>query len=64
MPFVERLKTSFGEEPFKTAIIVKLNTTSGLVLAGEAPLEIKPGYINETMENPPACAVGASWRRR
>ncbi len=26
MPFVERLRTSFGEEPFKTAIIVALHT--------------------------------------
>ena len=50
MPFVERLRTSFGEEPFKTAIIIRLTTSSGLVGWGEAPLEIKPGYIYETME--------------
>lgn len=49
MPFVERLRTSFGEEPFKTAIIAKLTTESGIVGWGEAPVEIHPGYSYETM---------------
>jgi O-succinylbenzoate synthase len=49
MPFVERLRTSFGEEPFKTAVIVRLTTDDGLVGWGEAPLEIHPGYSYETM---------------
>jgi O-succinylbenzoate synthase len=50
VPFVERLKTSFGEEPFKTAIIARLMTEDGLVGWGEAPVEIHPGYSYETME--------------
>lgn len=50
MPFVEKLRTSFGEEPFKTANIVRLITDDGLVGWGEAPVEIRPGYIAETME--------------
>lgn len=49
MPFVEKLRTSFGEEPFKTAVIVRLTTDDGLVGWGEAPLEIHPGYSYETM---------------
>ncbi|MBE2183723.1 MAG: o-succinylbenzoate synthase [Anaerolineae bacterium] len=49
MPFVEKLRTSFGEEPFKTAVLIKLITDDGLVGWGEAPVEIHPGYSSETM---------------
>lgn len=49
LPLVEKLKTSFGEEPFKTAILVQLNTDSGVVGWGECSLEINPGYSSETM---------------
>lgn len=49
MPFVERLRTSFGEEPFKTAMIVRLETDQGIVGWGECPVESHPGYSYETM---------------
>ncbi len=49
MPFVEKLRTSFGEEPFKTAVLAKITTEDGLVGWGEAPVEIHPGYSSETM---------------
>lgn len=50
MPFVETLRTSFGEEPFKTAVLVRLETDDGLIGWGEAPVEVHPGYSYETME--------------
>ena len=34
MPYVERLRTSFGEEPFKTAIIVRLETDDEITRKG------------------------------
>ncbi|MBL8145382.1 MAG: o-succinylbenzoate synthase [Anaerolineae bacterium] len=49
MPFVETLRTSFGEEPFKTAVLVRLETDDGIVGWGEAPVEVHPGYSLETM---------------
>jgi len=49
MPFVETLRTSFGEEPFKTAVLVRLETDDGIVGWGEAPVEVHPGYSYETM---------------
>lgn len=49
MPFVERLKTSFGEEPFKTALLVELLTDEGVTGWGECSAEINPGYSYETM---------------
>jgi len=49
MPLVERLGTSFGKEPFKTAILVRLETDAGVVGWGEASAEINPGYAYETM---------------
>ncbi len=49
MPFVELLRTSFGAEPFKTATLVELHTSEGVVGWGEAPVEITAGYIYETM---------------
>lgn len=50
MPFVETLRTSFGEEPFKTALLVRLETDDGLIGWGEAPVEVHPGYSYETMD--------------
>ena len=50
MPFVETLRTSFGEEPFKTAVLVRLETEDGIVGWGEAPVEVHPGYSYETMD--------------
>ena len=49
MPLVERLGTSFGKEPFKTAILVELETTDGVIGWGETSSEINPGYSYETM---------------
>ncbi len=49
LPFVEPLRTSFGEEPFKTAILVELETDAGVIGWGEATAEIMPGYSSETM---------------
>ncbi len=49
LPFVEPLRTSFGEEPFKAAILVEVITEDGVHGWGEACTEIKPGYGAETM---------------
>ncbi len=49
LPFVEPLRTSFGQEPFKAAILIELTTTNGITGWGEACTEIAPGYGAETM---------------
>ena len=49
LPLVERLRTSFGQEPFKTAILIRLETDTGVVGWGEASCEIRPGYSAETI---------------
>lgn len=49
MTLVERLRTSFGEEPFKAAVLVELETDSGIVGWGESSAEINPGYSYETV---------------
>src|SRR6185503_19346435 len=49
MPFVERLRTSFGEEPFKAGILIELQTYNGLSGWGECSSEITPGYSYETI---------------
>lgn len=49
LPLVERLRTSFGEEPFKACILVKLETDEGFTGWGECSAEITPGYSPETM---------------
>lgn len=49
MSLVETLKTSSGDEPFKTGVIVKLQTDSGITGWGEASPEIAPGYNYETV---------------
>lgn len=41
---VEPLKTSFGVEPFKAAVIVEVTTENGITGWGEASVELKPGY--------------------
>ncbi len=48
MTLVERLKTSFGEEPFKACVLIELITDDGVVGWGESPTEINPGYSYET----------------
>ena len=49
MPLVERLGTSFGKEPFKAAILLRMETESGVIGWGEASSEIRPGYSSETV---------------
>jgi O-succinylbenzoate synthase len=49
LTLVERLGTSFGKEPFKSAILIELETDSGMIGWGEASAEIHPGYSSETM---------------
>jgi O-succinylbenzoate synthase len=49
LPFVEPLRTSFGEEPFKAAVIVELRTSDGVTGWGECSVEVRPGYGPETV---------------
>ncbi len=49
MTLVERLRTSFGEEPYKAAILVELTTDEGITGWGECSAEINPGYSYETV---------------
>ncbi len=46
---VETLRTSFGEEPFKSAVLVALETDGGVVGWGESSAEVNPGYSYETV---------------
>lgn len=49
IPYVEPLRTSFGVEPDKVAVLVCVTTTDGVEGWGEAAVEIKPGYGSETV---------------
>lgn len=49
LPLVELLKTSFGAEPFKSAIIIEVVTEAGLTGWGEIALKTKPSYGAETV---------------
>lgn len=49
LTLVERLRTSFGEEPFKSGVLVRLETDEGVVGWGETASEINPGYSYETV---------------
>lgn len=49
MPLVELLRTSFGAEPYKTAIVVEVLTNEGLTGWGETALKTKPSYGSETI---------------
>ena len=49
LPLVELLKTSFGAEPFKTAIIIEAVSERGLTGWGETALKTKPSYGSETV---------------
>lgn len=49
LPLVELLKTSFGAEPYKSAIIVEAVDDAGLTGWGEAALKTKPSYGSETI---------------
>ena len=50
IPLVEPLKTSFGVEENKDALLVELITTKGLVGWGEVSVGPTPGYGPETMK--------------
>ncbi|QPC81476.1 o-succinylbenzoate synthase [Phototrophicus methaneseepsis] len=49
MPFVEPLKTSFGMEPFKGAVLVEVITEDGVSGWGESAVAPQPGYSGETV---------------
>ncbi|NWF68200.1 MAG: o-succinylbenzoate synthase [Chloroflexi bacterium] len=49
LELVEKLRTSFGEEPYKTAVLAEVETSEGVIGWGESSLEIRPGYSYETM---------------
>ncbi len=49
LPYVEPLRTSFGVEPAKSALLVEVETTSGIIGWGEGVTEVRPGYGYETI---------------
>jgi len=49
LPLVEKLKTSASSESFKSAIIVELITSDGVIGWGECPTKMAPSYAYETM---------------
>src|SRR5690606_3558179 len=49
LPFVEILRTSFGQDPFKAAVIVEVTTENGVTGWGEISVEVEPGYGSETV---------------
>ncbi|GAB4509788.1 MAG: o-succinylbenzoate synthase [Anaerolineae bacterium] len=50
MPLVEKLRTSTGSyEPFRSAIIIELTTTDGVIGWGECPTKMRPSYAYESM---------------
>jgi O-succinylbenzoate synthase len=49
LPLVEKLRTSYGAEPFKSAVIVELITEDGRTGWGECPTKMRPSYAYETV---------------
>lgn len=49
LPLVEQLTTSASAEPFKSAIIVELHTSEGVIGWGECPTKMEPSYAYESM---------------
>lgn len=49
IPYVEPLRTSFGVEPNKAAILVEVETENGIIGWGEGVTEDRPGYGYETI---------------
>jgi O-succinylbenzoate synthase len=49
LELAEKLRTSYGAEPFKSAVIVEVITTDGITGWGEAPTKMKPSYTYETV---------------
>ncbi len=48
LPFVEPLKTSFGNDPVKATVLVEVITVEGVSGWGEITVEVSPGYAAET----------------
>ncbi|QPC84618.1 o-succinylbenzoate synthase [Phototrophicus methaneseepsis] len=48
LPLVEPLRTSFGVEPNKTAVLIEVVTEEGVTGWGEAAVDTYPGYGMET----------------
>jgi o-succinylbenzoate synthase len=49
IPYIEPLRTSFGSEPDKVAIVIEVITEECVTGWGEASIEIEPGYGSETV---------------
>lgn len=49
LPLVEKLRTSYGAEPFKSAVIAEVTTSDGLTGWGECPTKTRPSYAYETV---------------
>ncbi|MBC8099741.1 MAG: o-succinylbenzoate synthase, partial [Armatimonadetes bacterium] len=49
LELAEKLRTSYGAEPFKSAVIIEMMTSDGATGWGEAPTKMKPSYTYETM---------------
>lgn len=49
LPYVEPLKTSFGAPLEKSAVLVELETTDGVIGWGEGATEVSPSYSYETI---------------
>lgn len=49
LPYVEPLKTSFGVEADKAAVLVEVTLENGVTGWGECAVEIRPGYGAETI---------------
>jgi O-succinylbenzoate synthase len=48
LPFVEPLKTSFGNDPVKVTVLAEAQTVEGVTGWGEITVEVAPGYAAET----------------
>ncbi|MFN8452602.1 MAG: enolase C-terminal domain-like protein [Anaerolineae bacterium] len=49
LPFVEMLRTSFGQDPFKAAVLVEVVATNGITGWGEISVEIEQARRAETV---------------
>jgi O-succinylbenzoate synthase len=49
LPLVEPLRTSFGVEPYKSAVLCEVVTDDGIIGWGESAVAPAPGYSGETM---------------
>ncbi|MFN8528853.1 MAG: o-succinylbenzoate synthase [Anaerolineae bacterium] len=49
LTYVEPLKTSFGDQTLKAAVVIRLCSAEGICGWGEASVELRPGYGSETV---------------